>query len=57
MPETKIAPGGRIAGSALFSFDVTKDVFDQRRSLALRVVPYDRPSFDIAESRGTGAGH
>lgn len=50
MPETKMAPGARIAGSALFSFDVTKDAFDSRQSLALRVVPYDRPSFDLPAS-------
>lgn len=56
MPETKLAPGQRIAGSAIFSFDVPKDAFDSRQSLTLRVVPYDRPPFDLAENRGAASG-
>lgn len=52
MPETRLAPGQRIAGSALFNFDATKDQFDSRQSLVLHVVPYDRPAFDLAEKRG-----
>ncbi|HZU23116.1 MAG TPA: hypothetical protein VE998_09820 [Terriglobales bacterium] len=55
MPETKIAPGQRISGSAVFGFDVTKDAFDSRQSLVLRVVPYDRPPFELAENRNAGA--
>lgn len=51
MPETKIAPGQHIAGSAIFAFEISKDAFDARQSLVLRVVPYDRPAFTLAEQR------
>src|SRR5215469_6104111 len=56
MPETKINPGQRIAGAAIFYFDVPKDAFESRQPLVLRVVPYDRPAFELKEDRpGTNA--
>jgi hypothetical protein len=55
MPETRIQPGQRIAGAAVFYFDVSKDAFDSRQSLVLRVVPYDRARFELPENHGAVA--
>ena len=42
MNEAKIAPGGRQAGTMVFSFPVTKDQFDKRKSLTITIQPYDQ---------------
>jgi hypothetical protein len=42
-PEDKIAPGGQQQGTVVFSFPVTKDQFDQRKSISVSVQPYDQP--------------
>ncbi len=41
--DIKIAPGGSIRGSVIFSFPVAKDAFDQRKSLSVVVQPFDQP--------------
>ncbi|MBV8208170.1 MAG: hypothetical protein JO041_15400 [Acidobacteria bacterium] len=50
MPETRINPGQRISGAAIFSFDASKEAFDSRQSLVLKIVPYDRPAFTLSEA-------
>ena len=42
LPEAKIAPGGQQAGTMVFSFPVTKDQFDKRKSLTVTIQPYDQ---------------
>lgn len=42
-PETKIMPGGEQKGTIVVSFPVPKQVFDQRKSLAVTIQPYDQP--------------
>lgn len=46
--ETKLAPGSSITGTVLVNFPITKDDFDQRRSVEVTVIPYDHPSINIA---------
>jgi Domain of unknown function (DUF4352) len=41
-PEDKIAPGGQQQGTVVFSFPVTKEQFDQRKSLSVSIKPYDQ---------------
>jgi hypothetical protein len=43
LPEIKIAPGGEQKGTMVVSFPVTKQDFDQRKSLAVTIQPYDQP--------------
>jgi hypothetical protein len=43
LPETKIAAGGEQKGTMVVSFPVTKQDFDQRKSLAVTIQPYDQP--------------
>jgi hypothetical protein len=43
LPETKILPGGEQRGTVVVSFPVTQQVFDQRKSLAVSIQPYDQP--------------
>jgi hypothetical protein len=50
-PETKIAPGGQAEGMVLVSFPVSKDKFDQRKSLSVILESYDRRPMVIAENR------
>jgi len=38
--ETKVAPGGQIRGSVVAAFPVTLDGFNNRKALAVTVVPY-----------------
>jgi hypothetical protein len=38
--ETKVGPGGQVQGSVIVSFPVTLDAFNQRKGLAVIVVPY-----------------
>lgn len=42
LPEAKIAPGGQQAGTMVFSFPVTKDQFDKRKTLTVTIQPYDQ---------------
>ncbi len=41
--DTKIAPGATMQGSAIFSFPVAKDAFEQRKSLSVTIQPFDQP--------------
>jgi hypothetical protein len=42
-PETKLLPGTTKRGTIMFSFPVKKEAFDQRKSLAVTIQPYDQP--------------
>lgn len=42
LPETKIAPGGKTAGTMVFSFPVSKEQFEQRKALTVTLQPYDQ---------------
>jgi hypothetical protein len=42
-PETKLLPGTEKRGTIVVSFPMTKEAFDQRKSLALSIQPYDQP--------------
>ncbi|HSZ60413.1 MAG TPA: hypothetical protein VK828_01365 [Terriglobales bacterium] len=42
-PETKLLPGAVQRGTIVVGFKVTKDVFDQRKSLTIAIQPYDQP--------------
>ncbi len=42
LPEAKIAPGAQQQGTMVFSFPVSKDIFDKRKSLTLTIQPYDQ---------------
>jgi hypothetical protein len=43
LPETKIAAGGEHKGTIVVSFPVTKQAFDERKSLTVTIQPYDQP--------------
>ncbi len=43
LPETKILPGAEQRGTVVVSFPVTQQAFDQRKSLAVSIQPYDQP--------------
>jgi hypothetical protein len=42
-PETKVLPGASQRGTIMFSFPVTKEAFDQRKSFTVTIQPYDEP--------------
>ncbi len=42
-PETKVPAGAEQKGTIIVSFSVTKEVFDQRKSLTVSIQPYDQP--------------
>jgi hypothetical protein len=42
-PETKLLAGATQRGTIVVSFPVTKEAFDQRKSLAVTIQPYDQP--------------
>ena len=42
-PETKIPAGAEQKGTIVVSFPVTKQVFDERKSLTVSIQPYDQP--------------
>ncbi|MGI9101795.1 MAG: hypothetical protein ACR2IF_05050 [Terriglobales bacterium] len=42
LPEAKVAPGAQQKGTVVFSFNVTKDDFDKRKSLTVTIQPYDQ---------------
>jgi hypothetical protein len=41
-PETKLLAGAQQKGTILVSFKVTRDAFDQRKSLQVTIQPYDQ---------------
>jgi hypothetical protein len=41
-PEAKIMPGDMLQGTMIVSFPVTKEAYDQKKSLAVRIQPYDQ---------------
>jgi len=43
LPETKIAAEGEQKGTLVVSFPVTKQAFDERKSLTVTIQPYDQP--------------
>ncbi len=47
LPETKISPGGMTRGTVIVTFPVTKEQFEQRKSIAVIVDPYDQKSVTI----------
>ena len=42
LPETKILPGKEHRGTVVVSFPVNQQAFDQRKSLAISIQPYDQ---------------
>jgi hypothetical protein len=42
-PETKLPAGTEKRGTIVVSFPVTKEAFDQRKSLTVTIQPYDQP--------------
>ena len=42
-PETKLLAGATQRGTIVVSFPLTKEAFDQRKSLAVSIQPYDQP--------------
>lgn len=43
LPETKIRAGGEQKGTLVVSFPVSKQAFDERKSLTVTIQPYDQP--------------
>ncbi len=43
LPETKMAPGTEQQGTIIVTFPITKQDFDQRKSVAVTIQPYDQP--------------
>ncbi|MGB8010908.1 MAG: hypothetical protein WCF68_04790 [Terriglobales bacterium] len=41
-PETKLLPGAAQRGTMIVGFKVTKEIFDQRKSLTVSIQPYDQ---------------
>jgi hypothetical protein len=39
--DQKLAPGQQESGTVVFSFPITKDQFDQRKSLTITIAPFD----------------
>jgi hypothetical protein len=50
-PETKIAPGGQQDGMVMFSFPVSREVFEQRKSLTVTLDLYDRKPLALEEAK------
>jgi len=42
-PETKLPAGAEQKGTIIVSFSITKEQFDQRKSLTVSIQPYDQP--------------
>jgi hypothetical protein len=53
-PETKINPGQEASGTAIFSFNVTRQQFDARGGLKLTVTYFDNPHPVVVEERKSG---
>jgi hypothetical protein len=49
--ETKIAPGAQQEGMVMFSFPVSRESFDQRKSLTVTVDLYDRKPLVLEEKK------
>jgi len=49
LPEAKIAPGGQQAGTMVFSFPVSKEQFDKRKSLTVTIQPYDQKAVVLTQ--------
>src|SRR5262249_19255360 len=43
-PELRIEPQGKTDGTVIVSFPVTMDAFNSRKSLTVKVWPYDQPA-------------
>jgi len=43
MPEAKVFPGATQSGTVVAAFPVRQQAFDQRKSLAVSIQPYDQP--------------
>ncbi len=50
-PETRIAPGAQQEGMAMFAFPVSRESFDQRKSLTVTVDLYDRTPLVLSEKK------
>ena len=50
-PETKIPPGAQQDGMVMFAFPVSRESFDQRKSLAVTVDLYDRTPLVLTEKK------
>ncbi|MGH9508950.1 MAG: hypothetical protein ACRD2Q_03400 [Terriglobales bacterium] len=50
-PETKIAPGAQQDGMVMFAFPVSRESFDQRKSLTVTVDLYDRKPLVLEEKK------
>jgi hypothetical protein len=49
MPETRLNPGEKVSGTVVFSFPVTADAFNARKSLSVTVAPYDEVPLTITK--------
>jgi len=50
-PETKVAPGAQQDGMVMFSFPVSRQDFEQRKSLTVTVDLYDRKALILEEKK------
>ena len=50
-PETKIQPGAQQNGMVMFSFPMSRETFDQRKSLTVTVDLYDRKPLVLQEKK------
>ncbi len=50
-PDTKIAPGAQQEGMVMFAFPVSRQSFDQRKSLTVTVELYDRTPLVLTEKK------
>ena len=48
--ELKIPVGGSFTGTTVFSYPVSKEAFDARKSLTVRIQMYDQPTLVLTES-------
>jgi hypothetical protein len=49
LPEAKIAPGGQQQGTIVFSFPVSKEQFEHRKSLTVTIQPYDQKAVVLSK--------
>ena len=50
-PETRVAPGAQQEGMVMFAFPVSRESFDQRKSLTVTVELYDRTPLVLTEKK------
>jgi hypothetical protein len=48
--ELKIPVGGSFTGTTVFSYPVSKEAFDKRKALTVRIQMYDQPTLVLTES-------